>query len=83
MSIEEPNLKERAAINAAQPVPGSWRPYSYERRGCDTWLVKGCATLVSESGPRSGQVVFLPSKDHKTVILTGDMISKLQAQGAQ
>lgn len=72
---EKLNPMDLAAIEAAQPVPDSWRPYSYDRLD-NGILIKGCETTVYERGARKGEIKYLVKQSNKTVVVTPEMASK-------
>ncbi|MBJ7265453.1 hypothetical protein [Idiomarina abyssalis] len=73
----ELNAMEKAAIKAAQPVPESWMPYYFERLDNGV-LVKGSETTLYRSGPRKGEIKFLPKMTPKTVVVTREMSAKFE-----
>jgi hypothetical protein len=66
------NPMEIAAIAAAQPVPDSWRPYYFDRRG-NGILIKGCDTTVYTQGKKAGERKFLTKEHAKDVVVTPEM----------
>jgi hypothetical protein len=66
-----------AAIEAAQPVPDSWRPYLYDRLD-NGILIKGCETTVCDRGVRKGEIKYLIEKSNKTVVITKEVLSEFK-----
>lgn len=76
MNNEDLTPMEKAAIHAVQPVPKTWRPYSFSMQADNGILIIGCETSFYTSGPKKGGLKYLTDKSPKTVLVTPEMSKK-------
>jgi hypothetical protein len=74
---EKLNPMELAAIEAAQPVPESWRPYYFDKKE-NGILIQGCETTFFKKGARKGAIKYLITESNKTVLVTPEMSLKFE-----